>query len=211
MTGCCSASRRRSSRPRSAQQRRPSAGAGTDQQGKPGSSASSTPPSRASWREQWLADAQDYCARLQRQVQEWSRTSERADALQVGLQLLGEQAGSHQQAWEQALRLSSRSPRRCSRSNPSSSNTANSARPVRRQVRAQVAAALQAQADQADRLPGMRSRRCSRRASSRCAGSRRNARPACAWRSSKTRTAAGRLSCSAGWTSSTPPGRFQPR
>lgn len=108
---------------------------------------------RASWREQWLADAQDYCARLQRQVQEWSRTSERADALQASLQLLGEQAGNRQQACEQALRLQ--------QSQSQALQQVESELEQYRQQRAalfegrsvaQVAATLQAQADQADRL-----------------------------------------------------------
>jgi len=108
---------------------------------------------RASWREQWLADAQDYCARLQRQAQEWSRTSERADALQAGLQLLGEQAGSSQQACEQALRLLQSQAQALQQVEAELARYRQQraalfeGRPV-----AQVAAALQAQTDQADRL-----------------------------------------------------------
>jgi DNA repair protein SbcC/Rad50 len=60
---------------------------------------------RSAWREQWLADARDYQARLQRQVREWTQASERADALQNGLQLLAQEAGSRQQGCEQAQRL----------------------------------------------------------------------------------------------------------
>ncbi|MEN9905256.1 MAG: putative Exonuclease SbcC, partial [Pseudomonadota bacterium] len=60
---------------------------------------------RAAWREQWLADAQDYCQRLRQQVQEWTRARERADALQGGLQGLAQEAVSRQQAQDQASRL----------------------------------------------------------------------------------------------------------
>ena len=60
---------------------------------------------RAAWREQWLADAQEYCTRLQRQVREWTQARERADALQAGLQLLAQEADSRQQARGQASRL----------------------------------------------------------------------------------------------------------
>lgn len=60
---------------------------------------------RACWREQWLADAQDYCARLRQQVREWTVARERCDALQAGLQLLAQEADSRQQAGEQASRL----------------------------------------------------------------------------------------------------------
>ena len=60
---------------------------------------------RASWREQWLVDPQDYCARLRQQVREWTTARERCDALQAGLQLLAQEADSRQQAGEQARRL----------------------------------------------------------------------------------------------------------
>ncbi|MDD2728496.1 AAA family ATPase [Malikia sp.] len=60
---------------------------------------------RASWREQWQANAQDYCARLRQQVREWQHARERRDALQTGLQLLAQEADSRQQTCEQASRL----------------------------------------------------------------------------------------------------------
>ncbi len=57
-----------------------------------------------SWREQWLADAPACCLGLRQQAQEWTRASERADALQAGLQLLAQQADGQQQACAQALK-----------------------------------------------------------------------------------------------------------
>ncbi len=104
----------------------------------------------AAWREQWLADTQDYCARLRQQVQQWTVARERADALQTELELLAQQADSHQQACDQALKLQQKQTQALQQVEAELAQCRQQraalfdGRPV-----GQVAAALQEQVDQA--------------------------------------------------------------